>query len=1029
MDGAVWGRPETKADVVSGAVRLDMVEARRRARALAGTLLARGLDPSAESPVAVCLPRSADLVVAYLAVAMAGGVIAPIDPTLPELRRRDILRQLRPAFAIAAPTVADAFAVDCAVLAPDAWSGVTAADVEAARSALDIPAPDDRALYMIFTSGTTGVPKGVVCTAANLEHLLRWSLDDHDFGDGARISVTVSPGFDVSIWEHFVAFAADASLHVVDDELRLDPQALRAAWARHDVTHSFVSPQLAEELVALDWTDQPTSLRELYAGGDRLRKRPPATLPFPLVNLYGPTECTVISTGGVVRPADDTNADTYPDIGVGLPGLSIAVVDDELRPVPAGTRGQLCIGGPQVTRGYLNDDELTAEKFRQLVGPDGVTRRYYCTGDQVTENPDGTLQFHGRTDGQIKVGGVRLEIGEIEAALTAHPAVDRAVALTVTHPRSGNLRVASTVVTATGITAREIKDWLAARLPRAAVPASVLFRDRMPLTHNGKTDMRALRAEHEAALRDAVATVDEAVDGDTDTDDHAYVFPVNQEQRSLWFLWHVAPRSPRYNVTAAFVVEGALDEARLRTAVGSVVRAHPSVVASFREGRDGALELVAEAKARHAGGDLVQVFDPVASLAAAVRTADEQYNEPFDLLTGPLMRVALIPVAQTDTAVLQLVLHHTVADGVSIQGLLEKITESYHGRALPARPARVDEQPPGVDTPPGVVAFWEGRRDTYRPLRLRREFDPELADGSAVEVRSTGRLGERLREAAARAHTTPFRLMLTAWMIAAGRWAGQDALTVGVPAHGRSSSDASSVGMYVNTLPVTVPLRDLDFADVLAAVETELALTDEHHAPFSVIARAGRSASPLAFDIVNSTFSLELPLRLGIGDRATRLQPRLDSCPYPLSVFADPLSGDEVNVFAQFGRGCVDAAEVRGMVAAFLAQLAHQADATPDRPGVATRPRRIEDEAPAAVPVGPSTAALAAVTQAWESVLGLANLPPEADFFELGGDSLAALRIVGQLSAAGYPLSLADFFRCPSIAEQASTMGADDGHR
>ncbi|MFI9640465.1 AMP-binding protein [Micromonospora sp. NPDC051925] len=1025
----MWGHPGTKADIASGSIHLDMREARRRARALASTLLVRGLNPSAESPVAVCLPRSADLAIAYLAIAMAGGVIAPIDPTLPELRRRDILRQLRPAFAIAAPTVADAFAVDCTVLAPDAWSAVTEADVEAAQPALDVAAPDDRALYMIFTSGTTGVPKGVVCTAANLEHLLRWSLDDHDFGNGARISVTVSPGFDVSIWEHFVAFAADASLHIVDDELRLDPQALRTAWARHDVTHSFVSPQLAEELVALDWTAQPTTLRELYAGGDRLRKRPPSTLPFPLVNLYGPTECTVISTGGVVQPADDTNADTYPDIGTGVPGLFIAVVDDELRPVPPGTRGQLCIGGPQVTRGYLNDEQLTADKFRMLAGPDGVTRRYYCTGDQVTENPDGTLQFHGRNDGQIKVGGVRLEIGEIEAALTAHPSVDRAVALTVTHPRSGSLRVAATVVTGAEITAREIKDWVAARLPRAAVPASVLFSERMPLTHNGKTDMRALRAEHEAALRETVATFDEAADGGTDTDDHAYVFPVNQEQRSLWFLWHVAPRSPRYNVTAAFVVDGGIDESRLRMAVESVVRAHPSVVGSFREGRDGVLELVAEAKARHAGGELVQVFDPAANLAAAVRTADEQYNEPFDLRTGPLMRVALIPVAQTDTAVMQLVLHHTVADGVSIQGLLEKITESYHGRALPRTPVRAGEHAAGVDTPPAVVAFWESRRDTYQPLELRREFDPELSDGSAIEVRSTGRLGERLRVAAARAHTTPFRLMLAAWMIAAGRWTGQDALTVGVPAHGRSSSDASSVGMYVNTLPVTVPLRDLDFADVLAAVETELAVTDEHSAPFSVIARAGRSASALALDIVNSTFSLELPLRLGIGDRATRMQPRLDACPYPLSVFADPLSGDEVNVFAQFGRSCVDAADVRGMVAAFLAQLAHEADVTPDRLSVPARERRRADDAPVPAPAKPADAALAAVTQAWESALGLANLPADADFFELGGDSLAALKIVGQLSASGYPLSLADFFRYPSIAEQASTMGAGDGDR
>lgn len=412
-----------------------------------------------------------------------------------------------------------------------------------------------------------------------------------------------------------------------------------------------------------------------------------------------------------------------------------------------------------------------------------------------------------------------------------------------------------------------------------------------------------------------------------------------------------------------------------------------------------------------------------------MRTADEQYNEPFDLLSGPLMRVAWIPVAEADTAVMQLVLHHTVADGVSIQGLLEKITESYHGRALAPRPARAGGHPAGVDTPPAVVAFWESRRDTYQPLELRREFDPELADGSAVEIRSTDRLGARLRDAAARAHTTPFRLMLTAWMIAAGRWTGQDALTVGVPAHGRSSDDASSVGMYVNTLPVTVPLRDLDFADVLAAVETELAVTDEHSAPFSVIARAGRSSSALALDIVNSTFSLELPLRLGIGDRATRMQPRLDSCPYPLSVFADPLSGDEVNVFAQFGRGCIDAADVRGMVSAFLAQLAHQADVTPDRLGAPARERRRADDAVAAAPARPASAALAAVTQTWENVLGLANLPPDADFFELGGDSLAALKIVGQLSAAGYPLSLADFFRCPSIAEQAATMGANDGDR
>jgi len=309
-----------------------------------------------------------------------------------------------------------------------------------------------------------------------------------------------SPGFDAAVWEIWPYLAAGASLHIPGDAIRTDPDALRDWLVAQEISVSFLPTPLAEAVLALEWP--PCPLRFLLTGGDTLHRRPRAGLPFSLVNNYGVTEAAVVSTSGVV-PVDDERPDALPSaalthnvlpsIGWPIDGVAVHLVDDALREVPGGEVGELVIGGVSVAQGYLHRADLTAEKFRPDPFVDAPTARVYLTGDLARRLPSGEIEFCGRSDEQVKIRGFRVELGEIEAALSRHPAV-RGSAVVAVGEVSAERRLVAYVVPdpgRTGVT-NELRAYLAQRLPGYMLPAAIHELDALPLTPNGKLDRVAL---------------------------------------------------------------------------------------------------------------------------------------------------------------------------------------------------------------------------------------------------------------------------------------------------------------------------------------------------------------------------------------------------------------------------------------------------------------------------------------------------------------------------------------------------------
>src|SRR5437660_1672591 len=318
--------------VVVGDRELYYGELNARANQLAYRL--RSLGIRAEVPVALFLERSAELVIAALAVLKAGAAYVPLDPSYPAGRVSMLLEDS------AAPVVLTHSSMVQKLPAGN-WKTIVvdADDGEITNHpfvAPDVQTDPEDLAYIIFTSGSTGRPKGVQITHANLLNLVRWHQQAFKTTSADRASLHASPGFDAAVWELWPYLTAGASVHVVDDAIRTVPDRLRDWMVATGITISFLPTAMAESMINLSWPSH-TALRFLLTGADTLHRYPPAALPFALVNNYGPTECTVVATSGTIHP--DSASDEPPPIGKPIENVEIHVVDEQLKPVPEGTPG------------------------------------------------------------------------------------------------------------------------------------------------------------------------------------------------------------------------------------------------------------------------------------------------------------------------------------------------------------------------------------------------------------------------------------------------------------------------------------------------------------------------------------------------------------------------------------------------------------------------------------------------------------------------------------------------------------------
>jgi amino acid adenylation domain-containing protein len=880
-DGALTGlfswhaaRTPDQPAVVLGDEILTYGELDRRSDLLARSLLDRGIGP--ESRVGLLLGRSIHVAVALLGVWKAGAAWVPLDPAWPEERQRGVatdagvavvlgvedltpwpplpsptppppgegerFRTSLPGIQLYRPSHVPPLPAGAAEGRGGRWERGPGGEVSA-----------DNLAYVLYTSGSTGAPKGTLIRRGSVLHLTRALAGSVYQGlEGPlRVSVNAPLTFDASV-KQWVQLLAGHTLVIAPEDVRQDGAALLAWIEERGIEVLDLTPAHLRMLLDAGLLERRLPLRRMLVGGEAIDPETWSALAArPYLgawNVYGPTECTVDATACAITGE-------RPVLGRPLVNVQARVLDENMEPAPIGVPGHLCLGGDGLARGYLGRPDLTAERF--VPDPFGQGSRLYRTGDRARLLADGSVEFLGRLDRQLKHLGVRIEPGEIEAALASHPAVRAAVVAL-----RGSRLVAWTV--GDPVPVSELRSFLAARLPAAMVPALYVPIESVPLTSHGKVDLRALPEPEERESGDRPRTpVEEVVaavwsevlgcgpvgrhDSFFDLGGHSLaaaraaarlrtafgvelplrdlfeaptvaalalriesglrlapapplrpahreMAPLSFAQERLWFLDRLEPGSAAYNIPAAVHLEGPLDPARLAAALGSVLARHEALRSRFPEIDGRPVQIVEPARS---------VPLPVVDLSAlslreaeAERLIKEEARRPFDLERGPLLRALLLRLDEADHVAV-LTQHHIASDGWSRTVLLRDLTASYRGEPLTALPVQY-----------GDFAVWqrewltddtrETRLGWWRealaglPPRLDLPTDrprPAVADSRGAAVPVALSSGRSLAALARREGVSLFMVVLAAFESLLGRYTGRDDVAVGVPLAGRDREE------------------------------------------------------------------------------------------------------------------------------------------------------------------------------------------------------------------------------------------------
>ncbi|MCL3995529.1 non-ribosomal peptide synthase/polyketide synthase [Streptomyces lavenduligriseus] len=831
------------------------------ARALADRLLAGGLAP--EDRVALLMDRSAELVVAQLAVLLAGGAYVPVDTRAPAERRRTLLARA------------------------GATTRLTAADVTAARTGTAghrlPPADPDRLAYVMFTSGSTGLPKAVAVRHRDVAAL----ATDSRFAGGVcdRVLLHSPVAFDAATFEVWAPLLNGGRVVVAPGE-SVDAALLRRLAADGGLTALWLTAGLFR-LLAQDAPDCFRGLTQVWTGGDvvpapAVRRVLAACPGLTVVDGYGPTETTTFATSfALTDPA--AVPDTVP-IGRPLDDMRAHLLDARLRPVPPGCPGELYLAGEGVARGYLGRPGESAARFlADPFGPPGT--RMYRTGDLARRRPDGTVEFLGRADDQVKIRGFRVEPGEAEAALAAHPGVTD-VAVLAREDRPGAKRLVAYVVGEAGRNAEELRAFAARTLPDYLVPTAVVPLAALPLSGNGKVDRAALpapealpgrartepRTEDErrtaAVFAEVLGSEPPGVDDDffqlggdsilsirlasrlaeafdTDVTPRAVfthptpaalarllgtrrgsgrpapapagrgaVAPMSHAQQRLWFLEEFEPGGTEYVTALALRLRGTLDTGALRAALDAVVARHESLRTTFDSVDGRGVQIVHPPREVPLPvRDLSQVADSLREPELR-RLLAEDRARPFDLREGPLLRAGLIRLGEQDH-VLSLALHHIVTDGWSTAVLLGDLAHRYraelgvHQDELPPLPVQYADyahwQRTTADSDADEhLARWKERLAGTTPLELPTDRPrPPVRTSSGATTRLTvpAPAVARLTRLARDHGTTLFTTLVAAAQTYLARLSGAEDIAVGTVTSGRDRPETQNlVGFFVNTL-------------------------------------------------------------------------------------------------------------------------------------------------------------------------------------------------------------------------------------
>ncbi|TWP50723.1 amino acid adenylation domain-containing protein [Lentzea tibetensis] len=859
--------------IISTRETLTFAELNARANRLAHWLIARGAGP--ERVVALRLPRSVEILVAQLAVLKAGAAYLPIDPAYPADRIEFMLTDAAPLLVLDGP-------VDTSGC-PDTDPVV---DVDLAGIA-----------YVIYTSGSTGRPKGVLVSHAGLANFSAAEIEHFQVRPGDRVLEFSCPSFDASVLELCMSLPAGAALVVPPIGPLLGDQ-LAEVIRDNKVTHALIPPVAMATVPDVPLPD----FRTLVVGGDACSAELVARWApgRRMINAYGPTESTVVSTW-----SEPLVPGGLPPIGKAIPGTVTHVLDDELRPVPDGTPGELYVSGIGLARGYLDRPGLTATRF--VANPFGAPgARMYRTGDIVNRDAGGVLHFVGRADHQVKIRGFRIEPGEIESVLLEHPGVREA--LVVARADQGLKRLVAYVV---GDANRvELRQLVAGRLPDHMVPSAFVTLDAFPLSANGKLDRKALpapltgtedpgflapRTDAQRAVAevwrqvlgvDAIGVEDDffqlggdsvlamkalallapglplrtlfdnrtvaqlaAVLPDTRADRIPHVHngqrpvPLSSTQRRLR-----GAEGIDNNTAVAVRLVGELDLPRLQNALNALAARHDALRTTVH--------------------DDVQVIAPHAELPlTVVENIDDELRRPFDLARGPLTRALLVPQGHDDH-VLVLCQHHIVTDGWSVSVLFAELAALYAGEVL----AEPELQYPDFalwqhEQPAGGVDYWRHKLDGIESLDLRTDHvRPPLrgTNGAVHRVRLAPELVGQLAKVGRAHDATLFMTLTAALKVIMARCSGQRDIALGTVNSGRGRPELDGVaGFFVNTLVLRSWINPSDsFTEFLGTVrDTVLEAFAHDDVPFDRLVEELRpDRDPSRTPIVQAAVALQQPL-------------------------------------------------------------------------------------------------------------------------------------------------------------------------
>ena len=915
-----------------------------------------GLGIGREQVVSVLIPRCEYMAIASLGVSKAGAAYQPLDPSYPQERLEFMMKD-----ADAKLLIADEKLLSFV----PGYKGkvLLTKDIPSLPKVDDLPKPPrpEDLFILLYTSGSTGVPKGCMLEHRNIAAYCHWYRKFYQLSEESRVTAYASYGFDANMMDLYPALTAGAGIYIIEESIRLDLNALNQYFLKQGITHSFMTTQIGRAFATSVKNDQ---LKYLSMGGEALVPfQPEGNTKY--VNLYGPTECTVNVTAYQLQEYEKELP-----IGKAISNVKLYILDSTGHRVPVGVPGELCIAGVQVSRGYVNRPEKTKEVYSEnsfctLEGYD----RLYHTGDIVRFLPDGNIQFIGRRDGQVKIRGFRIELTEVEEIIRRFPGITDATVAAFDEP-SGGKYIAAYVVSDQPVDVDALNAFIEESKPSYMVPAVTMQIDRIPLNQNQKVDKRALPAperkqeelvlpqgEMQQKIFDCVAevvghqefgvttdiykagltsigavklnlllsdafegtvirnkdlkkhnTVEKLeqllkASGQAETFERQELYPLTQTQNGIFVECAANTGSTIYNIPFLFRLGAKVDLLRLKQAIEETVEAHSYIKTTLYMDDH---------------GDIWQKRND--ELPVEIEIQKELHREelvrPYQILGDQLFRMKLYDT--TEGKYLFMEFHHIISDGESCGIFIRDMNQAYSGNSLEKEKfsgyeaALVEQE--ALKGQEYVLArkyydsVFEGCDTDFLPAKDHREETPGLGLYRRVKETDMAALQKFCTE-----HKITLNTLFTAaFGFVTGRYVYKDEAVFTTIYNGRNDSRlASAVSMLVKTLPVYCNLDgEKEIGTYLK--ETGEQLMNSMNADiysFAEISRAYNIKADLMFAFQGDHFQFEEIA----GEKADMEELSLDTPKAPLSIDV-MVNGKEVSYQVEYRSDLYEERTIAGIV-------------------------------------------------------------------------------------------------------------------